>query len=45
MLRKPQFLCFSQFFFLGYSVDDADDEDDFFEQEDISFTNIIQLYW
>ena len=45
MLRKPQFLCFSQIFFLGYSLDDADDEDDFFEQEDISFTNIIQLYW
>ena len=31
-------------FFLGYSIDNADDEDNFFEQEGINFTNIIQLY-
>ena len=44
MPRKLQFLFFSQIFFLVYSVDNADDEDNFFEQEGISFTNIIQLY-
>ena len=31
-------------FFLGYSVDNADDEDKFFELDGISFTNLIQLY-
>ena len=44
MPRKLSFLCFSQIFFLVHSVDNADDEDNFFEQEGISFTNIIQLY-
>ena len=43
MSRKLQFLCFSQIFFL-ILVDNADDEDNFFELEGISFTNIIQLY-
>ena len=35
---------FSSFFFLGYSVVNADDEDNFFELEGIRVTNIIQLY-
>ena len=43
MPRKLSFLCFSQIFFLVHSVDNADDEDNFFEQEGISFTNTIQL--
>ena len=42
---KTSISMFFSTFFLGYSVDDADDEDDFFEQESISLANIIQLYW
>ena len=44
MPQKLPFLCFPQIFSLGYSVDNADDEDNFSEQEGIRFTNIIQLY-
>ena len=41
---KTSISVFLKFLFLGYSVDNADDENNFFEQEDISFTNIIQIY-
>ena len=41
---KTSISMFFSIFFVGYSVDNADDEDNFFEQEGISFTNIIQLY-
>ena len=43
MPRKLQFLCFSQFLYLGYSLDNADEEDNFYEQEGISFTNTTLL--
>ena len=41
---KTSISVFFSIFFLVYLVDNSDDEDNFFEQEDISITNIIQLY-
>ena len=41
---KTSISVFLKFFFLGYSLDNADDEDNFFELEGIRVTNIIQLY-